>query len=132
MSLSQMSLSQMSLSQMSVSQMSVGQMYVGQLSVSQMSVGKMPVGQMVIDNCTLHDLVLAGKEVLHVLEFESEQCVPLDDNTVSLIISNSEQKFPKFQKKSFPNTKLNKKPIEMLQMNSSNGTLTFCTSTKLQ
>jgi hypothetical protein len=65
--------------------------------------------KMVIDNCALHDLVLAGKEVLHVLKFESAQCVPLDDNTVSLIISNSEQKFPKFQKKKFSRHKIEQK-----------------------
>jgi hypothetical protein len=35
------------------------------------------------------------------LEFESEQCVPLNKNTVASIILNIEQKVPKVMKKHF-------------------------------
>jgi hypothetical protein len=62
--------------------------------------------KMIIDNCALHNIVLAQNEALGVLEFESEQCVPLDENTVASIISNIEQKFPKVQKKHFSSAKI--------------------------
>ncbi len=54
-----------------------------------------------IDNCAPFDIVLPRNEVLRVLEFESEQCVPLNEDTVASIISSIEQKFPKVMKKHF-------------------------------
>jgi hypothetical protein len=55
----------------------------------------------VTDNCAPYDIVLPQNEILGVLEFESEQCVPLDERTVSSIINSIEQKFPKVQRKHF-------------------------------
>ncbi len=57
--------------------------------------------KLIIDNCALYDIVLPRNEILGVLEFESEQCLPLNEDTVASIISNIEQKFPKVPKKTF-------------------------------
>ncbi len=57
--------------------------------------------EIIIDNCAPYDIVLPRNEILGVLEFESEQCLPLDENTVASIFSNIEQKFPKVSKKHF-------------------------------
>ncbi len=51
----------------------------------------------------------ATYEILGVLEFESEECVPLDEDTVASIISNIEQKFPKIQKKHFSRAEIEQK-----------------------
>jgi hypothetical protein len=45
--------------------------------------------------------VLPRNEILGVLEFETDQCLPLTEETVSDIISSIELKFPKVNKKTF-------------------------------
>jgi hypothetical protein len=57
--------------------------------------------RIVIDNCAPYDIVLPRNEILGVLEFEHEQCLPLNEETVTSIISSIEQKFPKVTKSSF-------------------------------
>jgi hypothetical protein len=57
--------------------------------------------KVIIDNCAPHDIVLPRNKILGVLEFETEQCLPLTEETVSNIISSIEQKFPKVNKKQF-------------------------------
>jgi hypothetical protein len=53
--------------------------------------------------------VLPRNEILGVLEFESEQCLPLNEDTVASIISNIEQKFPKVPKKHFSSAETEQK-----------------------
>jgi hypothetical protein len=68
--------------------------------------------KLIIDNCALFDIVLPQNEILGVLEFEAEQCLPLNEDTVASIILTIEQKFPKSDEETFfPMTKLRKKPI---------------------
>ncbi len=55
--------------------------------------------KLIIDNCAPFDIVLPRNKILGIMEFELEQCVPLNKNTVASIISNIEQKFPKVMKK---------------------------------
>jgi hypothetical protein len=54
--------------------------------------------KLIIDNCASYDIVLPWNKILGVLEFESEQCLPLNENTAAFIILNIEQKFPKVTK----------------------------------
>jgi hypothetical protein len=65
--------------------------------------------RLIIDNCAPFDIVLPRNEILGVLEFESEQRVPLNEETVASIISNIEQKFPKVMKKHFSHDKIAQK-----------------------
>jgi hypothetical protein len=51
--------------------------------------------KIIIDNCAPYDIVLPRNEILGVLEFEPEQCLPLNEDTVASIISNIEQNFQK-------------------------------------
>jgi len=57
--------------------------------------------KIIIDNCAPYDIVLPRNEILGVFEFEPEQCLPLNEDTVASIISNIEQKFLKVTKKHF-------------------------------
>ena len=57
--------------------------------------------KIIIDNCAPYDIVLPRNEILGILEFESDECLPLNEDTVASIISNIEQKFPKVNKKQF-------------------------------
>ncbi len=57
--------------------------------------------KIIIDNCAPYNIVLPRNEILGVLDFESDQCLPLNEDTVASIISNIEQKFPKVTKKHF-------------------------------
>ena len=50
--------------------------------------------KLIIDNCAPYDIVLPRNEVLGVLEFEAEPCMPLNEDTVASIFSNIEEKFP--------------------------------------
>ncbi len=61
--------------------------------------------KIVIDNCAPYNIVLPRNEILGVLEFEQEQCLPLNEETATSIISSIEQKFPKVTKSSFLVTK---------------------------
>ncbi len=44
-----------------------------------------------------------------VLEYEHEQCLPLNENTVASIMSDIQQKFPKVTKKHFSHDKIAQK-----------------------
>jgi hypothetical protein len=57
--------------------------------------------KIIIDNCAPYDIILPRNEILGVLEFEPEQCLPLNEDTVASIISKIEQKFPKVTKRHF-------------------------------
>jgi hypothetical protein len=57
--------------------------------------------KIIIDNCAPNNIVLPRNEILGVLEFESEQCLHLNEYTVASIISNIEQQFPKVTKKQY-------------------------------
>ena len=65
--------------------------------------------KMVIDNCAPYDIVIARNEILGVLEFESEECIPMTENSISAIISDIHQKFPKVPKKQFTRDEIEKK-----------------------
>jgi hypothetical protein len=57
--------------------------------------------KIIIDNCAPYDIVLPIYKILGVLEFESEQCLPFNQDTVASIISDIEQKFLKVTKKHY-------------------------------
>ena len=65
--------------------------------------------KMVIDNCAPYDVVIARNEILGVLEFEPEECIPMTENSISAIISDIQQKFPKVPKKQFTRDEIEKK-----------------------
>ncbi len=65
--------------------------------------------KLIIDNCAPYDIVLPRNEILGILEFGSEQCQPLNEDTVASIISNIEQKFPKVPKKHFSRAEIEQK-----------------------
>ena len=65
--------------------------------------------KMVIDNCAPYDVVIARNEILGVLEFEPEECIPMTENSISAIISDIHQKFLKVPKKQFTRDEIEKK-----------------------
>ena len=76
--------------------------------------------KLIIDNCAPYDIVLPRNEILGILEFESEQCQPLNEDTVASIISDIEMKFPKVPKKHFSCAEIEQKanlnvPAELKQ-----------------
>ncbi len=64
---------------------------------------------MVIDNCAPYDVVIARNEILGVLEFEPEECIPMTENSISAIIAEIHQKFPKVPKKQFTRHEIEQK-----------------------
>jgi hypothetical protein len=65
--------------------------------------------KMVIHNCAPYDVVIARNKILGVLELEPEECIPMTENTISAIISEIHQKFPKVLKKQFTRTEIEQK-----------------------
>jgi hypothetical protein len=65
--------------------------------------------KLIIDNCAPYDIVLPRNEILGVLEFESEQCLPLYEDTAASIISSIEQIFPTVPKKHFSHAEIEQK-----------------------
>jgi hypothetical protein len=65
--------------------------------------------KVIIDNCAPYNIVLPRNEILGVLEFETEQCLPLTEETVSNIISSNKQNFPKVNKKHFSHEEIAQK-----------------------
>jgi hypothetical protein len=47
--------------------------------------------KILVDNCASYNLVLPRNNILGILDFQSEQCVPPDESTISAIIENIEQ-----------------------------------------
>ena len=65
--------------------------------------------KMVIDNCAPYDVVIARNEILGVLKFEPEECIPMTENSISAIISDIHQRFPKVPKKQFTRDEIEQK-----------------------
>jgi hypothetical protein len=65
--------------------------------------------KMIIDNCVPYDIVIARNEILGILEFEPEECIPMTENSISAIISEIHQKFPKVPKKQFTRAEIEQK-----------------------
>jgi hypothetical protein len=65
--------------------------------------------KIIIDNCAPYDIVLTRNKILVLLEFEPEQCLPLNEDTVASIISSIEQEFPKVNKKHFSHDEIAQK-----------------------
>jgi len=65
--------------------------------------------KMVIDNCAPYDVVIARNKILGVLEFEPEECIPMTENSISAIIADIHQRFPKVPKKQFTRDEIEKK-----------------------
>jgi hypothetical protein len=87
---------------------------------------------MVIDNCAPYDVVSARNKILGVLEFEPEECIPMTEDSISAIISEIHQKFPKVPKKQFTRDKIEQKAKLQVPNEYKKGTLTFCLNTKKQ
>jgi hypothetical protein len=73
---------------------------------------------MVINNCAPYNIVIARNEVLGILEFEPDDCIPMNEHLISVIISEIQQKFPKVPKKKFTRAEIEQKanmqvPIEL-------------------
>jgi len=64
---------------------------------------------LVIDNCAPYDITLARNEVLGVLEFEPDKCIPLNEKTISGLTSNIHGQLPKVPKKKFTRTEIEQK-----------------------
>ncbi len=54
-----------------------------------------------MDNCAPYVVILPRNKIFEILEFENEQCMPLNEDAIYSIITNIEQKFPKVPKKHF-------------------------------
>jgi len=67
--------------------------------------------KMVIHNCAPYDIVIARNEVLAVLEFEPDKCIPMTENSIASIISDIQQKFPKVPKKQFTQLEIEKRAM---------------------
>jgi hypothetical protein len=57
--------------------------------------------KLVIDNCAPYEVTLARNEVLGVLEFEPDKCIPLNEKTISALISDIADQLPKVPKRKF-------------------------------
>ncbi len=65
--------------------------------------------KLVIDNCAPYKITLARNEVLGVLEFEPDKCIPLNERTISALISNIADQLPKVPKKKFTRDEIEQK-----------------------
>jgi len=57
------------------------------------------------------------KFVLGVLEFEPDKCIPLNEKTISTIISDIAVQLPKIPKKRFTREEIEQKPISKCPIN---------------
>jgi hypothetical protein len=65
--------------------------------------------KLVIDNCAPYKITLARNEVLGVLEFKPEKCIPLNETTISALITDVHGQLPKVPKKRFIRAKIEQK-----------------------
>ena len=67
--------------------------------------------KLVIDNCAPYEITRARNEILGVLEFEPGKCIPLNEKTISALITDIADQLPKVPNKNSLRKKLNKKRI---------------------
>ena len=67
--------------------------------------------KLVIDNCAPYEITRARNEILGVLEFEPGKCIPLNEKTISALITDIADQLPKVPNKNSLRKKLNKKQI---------------------
>ena len=65
--------------------------------------------KLVIDNCAPYEVTLARNEVLGVLEFEPDKCIPLNEKTISALISDIADQLPKVPKRKFTRQEIEQK-----------------------
>jgi hypothetical protein len=65
--------------------------------------------KLAIDNCAPHNIVLTQNEVRGVLEFKPDEFIPLNEQTISALISDIHQKSPKVPKRQFTCAKIEQK-----------------------
>jgi hypothetical protein len=65
--------------------------------------------KLVIDNCAPYEITLARNDVLGVLEFEPDKCIPLNEKTISALISDIHDQLPKVPKKKFTRAEIEQK-----------------------
>jgi hypothetical protein len=88
--------------------------------------------KLIIDNCAPYDITIPRNEIMGVLKFEQEQCLPLNEDTVASIISDIEQKFPKVPKKHFSRDEIAQKANINVPPEVKKDTLTYYISIKQQ
>ncbi len=65
--------------------------------------------KLVIDNCATYEINLARNEVQGVLEFKPDKFIPLNEKTISALISDMHGQLPKVPKKRFTCTEIEQK-----------------------
>jgi len=65
--------------------------------------------KLVINNCAPYKITLARNEVLGVLEFEPDKCIPLNEKTISALISDIHEQLPKVPKKRLTRSEIEQK-----------------------
>ncbi len=65
--------------------------------------------KLVIDNCAPYEITLARNEVLGVLEFEPDKSIPLNEKTISALISDIADQLPKVPKRKFTRDEIEQK-----------------------
>ena len=65
--------------------------------------------KLVIDNCAPYEVTLARNEVLGVLEFEPDKCIPLNEKTISALVSDIAGQLPKVPKRKFTRQEIEQK-----------------------
>jgi hypothetical protein len=68
---------------------------------------------LVIDNCAPYDIVFATNEILGVLEFKPEECIPLTEQTISAIILTFTKSFQGSKEKIFEVTNQKKANLQV-------------------
>jgi hypothetical protein len=65
--------------------------------------------KLVIDNCAPYEITLAINEVLGVLEFEPDKCIPLNERSISALISDIHGQLPELPRKKFTRAEIERK-----------------------
>jgi len=65
--------------------------------------------KLVINNCAPYKITLARNEVLGVLEFEPDKCIPLNEKTISALILDIHEQLPKVPKKRLTRSEIEQK-----------------------
>jgi hypothetical protein len=65
--------------------------------------------KLVIDNCAPYEVTLARNEVLGILEFKPDKSIPLNEMTISALISDIHGQLPKGPKKEFTHAVIEQK-----------------------
>ncbi len=84
--------------------------------------------KIVLDNCAPYDVTISRNDILGIMDAEPNEPIPMEDSTISAILQDLDNKFPKVPKRKLTKDEIAAKAHLNVPQELKKNILTFCTS----